>query len=136
MEPLDDNLLRVTGDGWDLLGQKCGACGLIAYPRKRVCPRCFSEDLAEQVLSKTGVLHTWTYTELGPERLGLPFALAMVDLPEGVRLMGLIDEPERFRDRLAVEMPVDLVLGSLIPNGEQSPAYIYKFRPRVGEAAA
>ena len=127
MKVLDEALIRVGPDGWELLGQKCASCGYVAYPRKRVCPRCFSEDLHEHYLSKRGVLHTFTFTHLGPARFNAPYGMGFVDLPEGIRLLGLIDHPASECDSLEVGMEMEVVLGVVdAANGEQ--ALCYKFR--------
>lgn len=133
MKVIDEALIRVHSDGWELLGQKCEACGHIAYPRKRVCPRCFSEELKEYPLSKRGVLHTFTYTYLGPKRFNLPYGMGFVDLPEGIRLLGLIDHPVAEREALKAGMAVELVLGEIAGAGSGEKVHSYMFRPQIEE---
>ncbi len=129
MRVLDPKLIRVTERGWDLIGQKCARCGKLAYPRKRVCPACFSSDLDEFVLSRHGTLHTFTTTYVGPPGLPSPYTMGFLDLPERIKLMGLISVPQSAEKHLRVGMAMEIVLEKLRrdPSGED--VYCYMFRP-------
>ena len=121
-----------TGDGLTLVGQRCGDCGKIAFPRKRVCPDCFGENLADQPLSGTGVLHTWTRTHLGPPHLPAPYVLGFVDVPEGVRLLSLIVDCEPWDEVLRADLPVEMTVAPLKRDASGTELYTYMFRPSGG----
>lgn len=130
MKFVGDNLIQGDLADWKMVGQKCANCGKMAYPIKRVCPECFSTDLAEFELSKHGSLHTFTVTHLGPPELKTPYILAMVDLPEGIKLMGQMDVADPLNHTLQVGAAVDIVLGKLRDDeldGEE--IYAFKFKP-------
>lgn len=129
MRVLDQNLLRLTDKGWDLVGQKCTRCGMIAYPRKRVCPRCFSDGLDEYLLSKHGTLHTFTTTYLGSPSLPTPYTMGFLDLPEGIKLMGMIRVEQPAETRLKVGMPMEVVLDRLRTDAGGEDIYCYMFAP-------
>jgi uncharacterized OB-fold protein len=129
MRLLDPKLLRVTGESWDLVGQRCNDCGMIAYPRKRVCPRCFSSDLGEHLLSKHGTLHTYTTTYLGSPSLQAPYSIGFLDLPEGLKLMGMIRIEQPADDKLAVGMAMKIVFDVLRTDPDGEPVYSYMLAP-------
>lgn len=129
MKVLDTNLLSETPEGWVLMAQKCRDCGKIAFPRKRVCPECFGEDLADQPLSRTGTLHTYARTYLGVPRIGLPYAIGFVDLPEKIRLYGLILAGGE--DELKVGQTMDIVMSKLWRDENGDDVFSYKFKPRA-----
>ena len=86
---------------------RCRACGVLhAYPRRR-CPRCGSDDLVWERLSGRAAVHAVTVVHRPPEPAladAVPYALALVDLEEGPRLMTRIVDcpPESVRIGQAV----------------------------------
>ncbi|WP_228000087.1 Zn-ribbon domain-containing OB-fold protein [Nocardia australiensis] len=122
-----------TDRGPVLAGQRCRDCGKVAFPRKRVCPNCFGETLDEQLLSTTGVLHTFTCTHVGAPHLPKPYLLGFVDVPEGVRLLSLLTDCDPWEDMLRVGMPMELVMRPLMQDATGEDLYTYKFRPVVQE---
>lgn len=127
MKLLDANLMSQTPDGWVLMAQRCRECGKLAFPRKRVCPECFGEDLADQPLSRSGKLHTWARSYLGVPRIGLPYTIGFVDLPEKIRLFSLIDAGEDAG--LTVGQSMDIVFGALWQDDNGEDVWGYRFRP-------
>ena len=80
--------------------------------------------------------HTVTSQTLGvgdtPQSSNPTYGMGFVDLPEGIRLLGLIDHPASECDTLKVGMEMEVVLGVVdAGNGEQ--AHCYKFRPLGGK---
>ncbi len=133
MRLLDDKLMRRTDAGFDLVGQHCANCGKIAFPRKRVCPVCFSSDLGDHVLSRSGTLHTFTTTHLGPPVLPAPYTIGFLDLPEGIKLMGLIRIAQPAAEYLEIGMRMDIVLDRLRTEPDGDDIYCYMFAPAGGE---
>jgi uncharacterized OB-fold protein len=126
MRLLDANLVRETPEGWVLVAQKCRSCGRLAYPKKRFCPQCLGEDLAEQPLSRIGTLHTYTRTYVGPPRLGSPYTVGFVDLPEKIRVFAPIVEGDT---ELQVGQTMELVMDVLWREEGGEEVVSYKFRP-------
>lgn len=95
-----------------LLIQQCKACGAkIFYPRK-VCPECWSQELGWSEASGRGTVYTFTITRDGVEAKfvpDLPYVLAMIDLEEGIRMMGNVVEcdPEQVTFGMDVEVVFD-----------------------------
>jgi len=98
--PIRQGLVNGGGDLADqvrLLGSKCADCSEVSIGSNSTCPNCGSENMRSLELASHGVL--WTYTVirhkppgdyLGPEPFA-PFALGLVELPDGVRIMAPID---------------------------------------------
>jgi uncharacterized OB-fold protein len=92
-----------------------------------VCSRCLSEELEAAPLSSRGTVYTYTVIHQAAPGFEVPCALAYVDLPEGVRVLGQIAgvEPEAVRIGMEVEL-------SLEPFGEDDEGQEligYRFHP-------
>jgi uncharacterized OB-fold protein len=131
----DPSMFTETGSGLALAGQRCQDCGKIAFPRKRVCPACFGENLEDQALSTTGVLHTYTCTYVGAPHLPSPYLLGFVDVPEGVRLLSLLVDCEPWERVLRAGMPMEMTIGPLMPDESGEILHTYKFRPAAQDRA-
>lgn len=105
-----------------LLLQRCRTCdGMYHYPRGR-CPTCWSSDVEWTDAAGTGTI--WTYTIVRqnlakPFRERVPYALAIVELVEGVRMLAVITGP-----------PIDLAIGRRVrvsfldePEGVRVPVF-------------
>jgi uncharacterized OB-fold protein len=125
----DPALYTEAGDGLALIGQRCRDCGKIAFPRKRVCPECFGEHLGGQVLSRTGVLHTFTRTHTGVPHLAKPYVIGLVDVPEGIRLLTLIEDYEPYEEVLRAGLKMEMIIAPLMTDENGTVLHSYKFRP-------
>jgi uncharacterized OB-fold protein len=91
VEPTDLSATADWRDGVEvLLYERCGACGHREYFRRGFCPRCGSREL--QVLRSEGKGSVYAATVVvrapSPEwREFAPYALLLVDLDEGFRVM-------------------------------------------------
>jgi uncharacterized OB-fold protein len=78
----------MTLDPLALVGSRCRNCGATSFPARSTCPSCRSSDRPERAnLSTTGVVYTYTVVRQAPPGEEVPYVLAYVDLPEGVRLL-------------------------------------------------
>ena len=78
----------------ELLIQCCPACGHRQFYPRPVCTRCGADPEWEQA-SGRGVVHTFTVVRQfggAPFRDLLPYVVAMIELEEGVRMMGNITD--------------------------------------------
>jgi len=91
-----------------LVVQRCDDCGALRhYPQPR-CPECRSAAWRWTPLSGRGTVHTFTVTHQAfhpawADRV--PFAVATVELEEGVRMVS--DLPPEDVDRVAIGMAVE-----------------------------
>jgi len=78
------------------IGLKCEACGAFIFPLKDFCPECGSEKLKTVEFTKKGEIKTFTIIRVAPEGFHSPYVVAIVELPEGPRIMGNLDhDPEK-----------------------------------------
>ena len=112
---------------------KCTKCNFIAFPTRLICPECGSQDFEKINLSGKGKLITYTITRVAPEGFGdqVPYAVGIVEMEEGVRLMGQVTDcdPEALKigDRLVTKfrrINEEGKTGAIL--------YGYKFVPDVG----
>ena len=67
---------------------RCKACGKVAFPARRVCAGCRAADWERIHLSRRGKVLTSTVIHVAPTEFAFeaPFAMAVVETPEGARL--------------------------------------------------
>ena len=130
-----------------LLGGRCTTCGTVAFPSPTTqgggwCPdpTCAGEEFEQVPLSRRGTV--WSYTDaqyqppppyVAPTDPFEPFALAAVELPEGLVVLGQVAAGHGVAD-LHVGAEVELVVETLYTDetGERS---IWRWRPVSGDVA-
>ena len=77
-----------------LEADKCVKCGHIAFPGRLICPQCGGREFEKTTLSGKGKLETFTIIRVAPSGFGdqVPYAVGIVQLDEGVRLMAQITD--------------------------------------------
>ncbi|ETK31939.1 bifunctional MaoC family dehydratase N-terminal/OB-fold nucleic acid binding domain-containing protein [Microbispora sp. ATCC PTA-5024] len=130
--PLRPAVNRDTAFFWEgarlgeLRVQTCAACGLLRHPPGPVCPSCHSAERAYVVARGEGTVYSYVVHHHPPvPGLETPFAVAVVELPEGVRIVGnvvgcppsevSVGMPVRVEFR---EMDDELTLPMWVPGGE------------------
>jgi len=91
---------------------RCGACGLLRHPPGPMCPRCGATRPEYQVASGLGTVYSFVVHHHPPvPGRALPFVVALVELTEGVRVMGELRgvAPAEVRVGLPVEIDFDRV---------------------------
>lgn len=68
---------------------RCKGCGEVVYPARRVCPACRGRDWEQARLSRNGKVVTSTVIHVPPDDflMEAPYAMAVIETPEGARLM-------------------------------------------------
>lgn len=90
-----------------LRGERCRKCGRINYPTRKICMACNdSTEFVPVDLSRCGTVYSHTQVHFGPPGTEPEYGIALVDLPEGIRVIGLLVAGE---SDLAIGAPVDLV---------------------------
>lgn len=79
-----------------LIGGRCTNCGRHQFPRGPMCPYCGGDDVAEAQLSPAGTLWAWTAVTAAPPgyRGEVPYGFGVVELPEGIRVLTRLTEPD------------------------------------------
>ncbi len=68
---------------------RCPSCGKVVYPTRTLCPDCRTEGLEPVTLSRRGRVVTSTVIHVAPTEFQMeaPYAMALIETPEGARLM-------------------------------------------------
>lgn len=113
-----------------LLGNKCRSCGTVFFPRRAICPNCFTNDtLTEVELSSKGKIYTYTIVHFpSPAGIEAPYAYGYVDLPENnIRVFSLFTESDP--KKLEIGMNVELVIERVRTDKNGTEIVGYKFKP-------
>ncbi len=89
-----------------LTAVRCGGCGALAVPPKQFCPACAQRRWEPVPLSGEGTIASYTIIRVAPRAhaADVPYAIAAVQMKEGVSLLGrVVDVP---LDRIAVGLAV------------------------------
>ncbi|OWU83733.1 DNA-binding protein [Oceanicola sp. 22II-s10i] len=89
--------------------QRCDKCSQAYFPPRPFCPECGSRDVSVFKASGKGTLHSYIINELGAPGLKPPFAVAIVQLEEGPRLLSNILECDQTPEALQLDMPLEVV---------------------------
>lgn len=126
-----------TGPEPVLLGSRCLACGNVSFPREQeFCrnPACRGEDFEGVQLSRRGRVWSCTDAQYQPPPPYVPatdpyepFALAAVELPEGIVVLGQLAAGFGVRD-VSVGSEVELVVERLYTD-ETGDRTVWKWRP-------
>ncbi|TAM84391.1 MAG: DNA-binding protein [Jatrophihabitans sp.] len=86
--------------------QRCGACGTLRHPPGPMCPSCGADDPGYVLASGRGTVFSYVVHHHPPvPGRTVPFVVALVELEEGVRMLGgLVGvDPGEVRIGMAVE---------------------------------
>jgi uncharacterized OB-fold protein len=138
-----------TGDEPHLVASRCTSCGTLVFPppppeARSFCrnPECDGEAHEPAELSRTGRVWSYTDAQYQPPAPYLPcadpfepFALAAVELPEGLVVLGQVADGYGVRD-LRVGAEVELVVETLYVD-DDGDRTIWRWKPVVelGEEA-
>ncbi|MCH8901514.1 MAG: OB-fold domain-containing protein [Chloroflexi bacterium] len=134
--PVVEGLFEETADGPRLLGSICATCDMPYFPKSHVChnPDCDESKMEDATFGPQGTLWSYTVQYYPPpppakyDEPYTPYALGLVDLPEGLRVLARIstDDPEG----LQIGADVTLVLERLHGDMEGNEVITWMFRPR------
>ena len=110
-----------TQDFWDgtkageLRLQRCTACSNVYFPPRPFCPNCASRKVESFVSSRKGKLSTYIInTRPAPGfEADAPYAIAVVELNEGPRLMTSIVGVAQTPETLPIDAPVEVAFESV-----------------------
>lgn len=93
-----EGLFTIEGGQTRLIGTRCHSCDATYFPQTISCrnPGCSEKHIEACQLSPTGTLYSWTlqhYRPPAPFRMDewKPYLIGLVDLPEGLRVLGMLD---------------------------------------------
>lgn len=89
--------------------QRCDACKEVIFPPRPFCPKCLSKDISVFTASGKGVLYSYVINQRPAAGQEAPYAIAVVLLEEGVRMMTNIVDCPQTPEALQLDMPVEVV---------------------------
>ena len=96
-----------------LILQKCNDCSDNYFPPRPFSPKCGSRSVQEFQASGKGSLYSYVINHLPSPGFTPPFAIAVVELEEGPRLMSNIVECEQTPEALELDMPLEVTFEKL-----------------------
>ena len=127
-----DGLFAIDTAGPRLIGSKCLSCGTLYFPQALSCrnPACRNKQVERALLPNAGTLRSYTIQRYRPPPLfrmdnWAPYAIGLVDLGEGVEVMGMLSGIPF--DAIRIGMPLMLVAECLFTDPELGPVLTYKF---------
>lgn len=94
----------------ELVFQQCSECGRFRFYPRSVCPSCLSEKFEWRNSLGRGTVYSFTVIHRAPTpafRDRVPYVLALIDLPEGVRMMSNVIGCDPARVRIGMPVTVD-----------------------------
>lgn len=131
--PIREGLFSIPSESGErpyLFGSRCKTCAQVSFPLRKVCSKCFGEEMEVIPLSIKGKVYSYTIIEYPPPGIVAPYAIGYIDLPEGVRVFSILTDWDQKSLRIGIE--VELTLGKFKEDKEGNEILTYKFRPVQG----
>ncbi|MBW2362598.1 MAG: OB-fold domain-containing protein [Deltaproteobacteria bacterium] len=133
--PVIKGLFAETSEGPRLLGCRCATCGTLYFPKAANCqnPDCGDSKLEDASFGPHGKLYSCAVQNFPPpppakyDEPFAPYAVGLVDLAEGLRILGRISTDDVNGLKIGSEM--ELVLEPLCREDDGSEIITWKFRP-------
>lgn len=90
--------------------QRCDQCAHAYFPPRPFCPKCSSRSVSVFTASGKATLHSYIINHRPPPFAGFeaPYAIAVVELEEGPRLMTNIVDTPQTPEALELDMPLEV----------------------------
>lgn len=91
--------------------QRCDDCAHTYFPPRPFCPGCGSRAIDVVVASGKATLHSYVINHRAAPNSGFeaPYAIAVVELAEGPRMMTNITDALQTPEALVLDMPLEVV---------------------------
>ncbi|MDB5448265.1 MAG: hypothetical protein JWQ97_3582 [Phenylobacterium sp.] len=89
--------------------QRCDACRKTYFPPRPFCPKCASRAVSMVRASGRATLHSYVINERPAPGFTAPYAIAVVKLEEGPRMMTNIVDCPQTPEALVLDMPLEVV---------------------------
>jgi uncharacterized OB-fold protein len=136
--PVAPGLFADTKDGARLIGSRCASCQTPYFPKVDHCrhPECASSRIEEAGFGPDGTIWSCAIQDYPPpppakfDKPYKPYAMAVVDLADGLRVLGQIatDDIRSVRP----DQKVTLVIDTLCHDDAGNEVVTWKFRPVAG----
>lgn len=88
--------------------QRCDECKHVYFPPRPFCPKCSCRDVTVFRAGGRGRLLSYVINERGHPAWDGPYAIAIVELDEGVRMMSNVVECAQTPEALVLDMPLEV----------------------------
>lgn len=88
--------------------QRCDDCDNVYFPPRPFCPACASRSVSVFAASGRGRLDSYVISHRPHPAIEAPYAIALVALEEGPRLMSNIVGCEQTPEALELDMPLEV----------------------------
>ena len=92
----------------ELLLQRCDECSNVYFPPRPFCPSCASRKVSVTKASGKAKLYSYVIHHRPVPGFTPPYAIAVVELDEGPRMMTNIVGCEQTPEALVLDMPVEV----------------------------
>jgi len=86
--------------------QRCGKCRHVYFPPRPFCPKCASRDVSIFTASGRARLYSYVISHRPAPGFTPPYAIAVVELDEGPRMMTNIAGCAQTPEALVLDMPL------------------------------
>jgi uncharacterized protein len=93
--------------------QRCDACAHVYFPPRPFCPACASRKVSIFVASGDATLYSYVIHHLPVPGFTPPYAIAVVQLAEGPRMMTNIVDCPQTPEALQLDMPLEVAFHKL-----------------------
>jgi uncharacterized protein len=93
--------------------QRCDACGRTYFPPRPFCPTCASRSVTVFAASGKAILYSYVIHHRPVPGFTPPYAIAVVELAEGPRMMTNIIDCPQTPEALPLDMPLEVVFEKL-----------------------
>lgn len=116
-----------------LIGMKCKRCGLKAFPKTPVCPRCLERDTMEEThIYGKGRLESFSIVQAALPGFKAPSIQAYINLEDGPRIWSLVTGCEPTDEALKPGMEMELVIAKVREDSQGNEIVSYQFKPVKG----
>lgn len=109
--------------------QRCADCAHAYFPPRPFCPACSSREVAVEAASGRATLHSYVIHHREVPGFEPPYAIAVVELEEGPRMMTNIVECDQTPEALQLDMALEV---AFLPLTDE--IHLPVFRPAGGAA--
>jgi uncharacterized OB-fold protein len=108
-----------TQEFWDgtaageLRLQRCASCAHVFFPPRPFCPACASREVSSFAASGQGTLYSYLIHHRPVPGFTPPYAIAVVELTEGPRMMSNIVDCPQTPEALVLDMPLEVTFQKL-----------------------
>ena len=129
--PIEEGIFKESEKGEPLLiGNRCKVCGMAAFPKAPVCPKCLQKDTMEEALLKgKGKLFSYSIVNAALPGFKMPSIQAYIDLDDGPRIWSLVTDCEPSDDALKTGMEMEMVIAKVKEDKNGNDLISYQFRP-------